>query len=88
MYYRTLASIIVISSPCPYPYEYLTLEEWDYITKTNPYSIEKNMKNIIPLSISASLYEAAEECVFGRSIYMNAEESFLSECAGRNFNDL
>ncbi|CAI2186703.1 11815_t:CDS:10, partial [Funneliformis geosporum] len=80
-----LASIIVISSPCPYPYEYFTLEEWDYITKTNPYSIEKNT---IPSTISASLYEAAEECVFGRSIYMNAEESFLSKCAGRIFNDL
>ncbi|GES89089.1 hypothetical protein GLOIN_2v1700036 [Rhizophagus clarus] len=45
-------------------------------------------KNTIPSSISASLYEAAEECVFGRSIYMNAEKSFLSKCAGRIFNDL
>ncbi|CAG8512968.1 46250_t:CDS:2, partial [Gigaspora margarita] len=82
---KALASVIVISSPCPYPYEYFTLEEWDYITKANPYSIKKNT---IPQSISASLYEAAEECVFGSSIYMNAGESFLSKCAGRIFNDL
>ncbi|CAG8622602.1 6525_t:CDS:2 [Paraglomus brasilianum] len=60
---KALASIIVISSPCLYPYEYFTLEEWDYITKTNLYSIGTNT---IPSSISASLYEAAEECVFGQ----------------------
>ncbi|RIB28394.1 hypothetical protein C2G38_2158047 [Gigaspora rosea] len=45
-----LASIIVISSPCPYPYEYFTLEEWDYITKANPYSIKKKYYSIVHFS--------------------------------------
>ncbi|CAG8800270.1 21929_t:CDS:10, partial [Cetraspora pellucida] len=80
-----LASIIVLSSPCPYPYEYFTFNEWSLITETNPYKIEET---IIPPSVSANLHEAAKKVVIGKNVFMNAEESSIGQTAARIFNEL
>ncbi|KAF0399402.1 hypothetical protein F8M41_009705 [Gigaspora margarita] len=59
-----LASVIVISSPCPYPYKYFTLEEWDYITKANPYSIKKNTipQHEVPVEAPSKISEDLHRC--------------------------
>ncbi|CAG8679818.1 3865_t:CDS:2, partial [Scutellospora calospora] len=79
-----LASIIVLSSPCPYPYEYFTFNEWNLITETNPYKIDGT---VIPPSVSTSLHEAAKNVMLGKNVYMNAEESFIEQSAAKTFND-
>ncbi|CAG8612722.1 77_t:CDS:10, partial [Gigaspora rosea] len=58
------------------------LLKWD-----NTYEILA-LASIIVISSPSSLYEAAKECVFSSSIYINAKEPFLSKCARRIFNDL
>ncbi|CAJ0767073.1 16965_t:CDS:2, partial [Entrophospora sp. SA101] len=78
-----IASIIVLSSPCPYPN--FTAQEWNEITKTNPYKIHHP---VIPPSVSRSLQEAAIKIVMGEDYYMHPDNSEINKLAARTFNEL
>lgn len=83
IYFRALSSIIVLSSPCPYPN--FTNVEWHKIIQENPYQLQKPI--ILP-SISRALLEASRKHVVGEDSYMLPESSELSRAAARTFNDL
>ncbi|CAI2187431.1 19297_t:CDS:2, partial [Funneliformis geosporum] len=86
-YYEILAfaSIMVLCWPCPYS-EYFTNDEWDKITRTNPYVIKYP---IIPTSTSAVLREVAIKHSMGKESFMQPpDESYLSKAAALTFNNL
>jgi hypothetical protein len=84
IYFRGLASIMVLSESCPYP-DFFTSREWDAVIQTNPYKVQQP---IVPPSISSALQDAARKHVFGEDSYLGAETSELSRAAACIFNDL
>jgi len=76
-------SIIVLSSPCPYPN--FTNVEWHKIIQETPYRFQKPI--ILP-SISCALLEASRKHVVGEDSYMLPESSELSRAAARTFNEI
>ena len=83
LYIRALVSIMVLSSPCPYPG--FTKNEWNKILQENPYKIQGP---IIPSSISNVILEVSRKHVIGEDSYMDADTSELSRAAACTFNDL
>ncbi|KAG9304586.1 hypothetical protein G9A89_020150 [Geosiphon pyriformis] len=79
-----LSSIIVLSSPCPYP-SLFTIQEWKEVTEDNPYTVQES--SLSP-DILSSLNEASFNHFLGMDTYMEGGKSKLSRLVARSFNDL
>ncbi|CAJ0754356.1 24472_t:CDS:2, partial [Entrophospora sp. SA101] len=71
-----LSSIIVLSSPCPYPHNCFTIEEWDQIINNNPYQININF---IQKEISHNLNEMVKNFMFNKRVQLQPVESGFRE---------
>ncbi|CAG8539507.1 13614_t:CDS:2 [Ambispora gerdemannii] len=78
-----LSSIIVLTSPCPYPI--FTIEEWNKIIKENPYTIENHP---IPPEMSSILHQASCNNFIGKDATIDGGNSQLGKNVARAFNEL
>ncbi|CAG8745750.1 17312_t:CDS:2 [Cetraspora pellucida] len=80
-----LSSIIVLSSPCPYPAHIFTSREWQTIIDKNPYSV-KNL--VLPSEILSSLRNASADSLEGKTHFFSISDSEIGRAVSRTFNDM
>ena len=80
---RALYSIIVLSSPCPYPG--FTKEEWEKVISENPYIIKDSM---LPVDVTSSLRNACAENLEGKNVFLSPTESKVSQAVAVVFNNM
>ncbi|CAG8628322.1 698_t:CDS:2 [Ambispora leptoticha] len=78
-----LSSIMVLCWPCPYPM--FTNQEWEEITKTNPYIISEPP---LPPEISSSLRDAVNRYLIGGFVFMERGNTELNKMVALMFNNL
>lgn len=69
-----LSSVMVLCWPCPYPI--FTNQEWEEITKTNPYTISEPP---LPPEISSSLHDAVNRYLIGGDVFMERGNTELNK---------
>ncbi|CAG8635418.1 9950_t:CDS:10, partial [Acaulospora morrowiae] len=80
-----LSSVIVLSSPCPYPAPIFTSREWQKIIRENPYAITDP---VLPADVLSSLRSASVDRLKGKTNFLSIYDSEVGQAVSRIFNDI